>query len=108
MKKLKCPVHGCKQTAKGPPGLSAHIRTAHADLWKGSTKATVAAMNGEEIPEVPSRTKKKKRPYKRRRPVKKLTLGLQRAANDEINFCPRCACNLEAVRMALSFAAGNR
>jgi hypothetical protein len=110
MKKLKCPVPGCNQTAKGPPGLSAHIRTAHANLWKGSTKATVAAINGEEIPEVSQRTKKKKRrPYNRRPAGKKLVRGLQHAANDDgINFCPRCGYHLEIVRVANSFAAGNR
>lgn len=105
--KKKCIIPGCKHVAKSAPGLSAHIRRAHVDAWKGSIKNTQAFLNGEEIA---APKKKTKRRYKRQAVgARKPSRRLQRAAiSDEVNFCPRCACNLEAVRMALSFAAGNR
>lgn len=104
--KIKCIVPGCKHVAKSAPGLSAHIRVAHDDLWKGSIKNTQTFLNGGEVAELP----RKKRRYRRKAAGgKKPARRLQRAAiDDELKFCPRCACNLEAVRMALSFAAGNR
>lgn len=117
---LKC--NQCEYEAKSAAGLQIHVFRKHTARGRKLAKEAAARMNSpaarkksqlarartleakRQMPENDPATKRRA-PYGSRRPGKRL----QRAASpDQVNFCPRCACNLEAVRMAMSFAAGVR
>jgi hypothetical protein len=44
-----CPVEGCSATATSGAGMSAHLRSAHADIWAGNTQKTIEGLGKETI-----------------------------------------------------------
>lgn len=98
MAKEKCPIAGCKHTAGSRPGLSAHMRKAHADLWRGTIKATL-----DPSIEAPAEKKKKRRKYRRRSPGTKGTRRKLPAIRLPLNYCPNCGYHLEPLSLAAGF-----
>lgn len=95
---LTCTVPGCGKVAKSPQGLKVHMEWQHNDASREKRMAAAKRVGDERAAANQNGTKPKRRPYVRK------SKKLQHAANrSEVNFCPKCGTNLEAVSLAMGF-----
>lgn len=101
----------CGYVAASVAGLKAHTFRKHTQRGRRLAKEAAIRMNSPSARKKSLATKAAKlKPEPKPKPKRKYQ-RLQRAANiplNEVKFCPRCGCNLEAVSVALAFAAANR
>lgn len=108
----------CGYEAKSPSGLKAHQFRKHTKRGRQLARESAARMNSPKAREKSLATRERRAhvriipdivsrpgPKPKQKHVSRAK-SLQRAATrEQVNFCPRCGCHLEAVGVALAFAA---